>query len=157
MCSKSKILHDPEERLKKLLLKYKSYPYDVWLEKLFTYWFFATSSAPYNSNKAIEREDLITAQFYLNQALEYYTALIFILNKSFVSYRKWRLKEMKKLQYKPEDFESILRRVLTVKNWSKEEFKKKQEIIQELAERLKKKLIDSGVPKERVENPWKYG
>jgi hypothetical protein len=154
--SKSKILHDPKHRVENLLSKYERYPKKIWLEKLFLYGHFATAQAPYDSGKSIQRGDLITAQLCLNQAMEYYTALIFILNHSFVPYRKWRLKEFKKLGYKPENYEEKLCTILTTTNWTRKEFETKQVIINELVSELEKELAKAGVSKERLENPWKF-
>jgi predicted nucleotidyltransferase len=95
--SRARILYDPERELENLFAKYRRYPEKIWREKLFQYWYFATGNAPYDSGKALQRKDFITAQLYLTQAMEYYTALIFILNEHFVPYRKWRFKEFDKL------------------------------------------------------------
>ena len=154
--SKSTILFDLDGKLEMLLGKYKQYPKRVWREKLFLYWYFATGNAPYDSGKAIQRDDLTTAQLCLNQAMDYYTSLIFILNKSFVPYRKWRLRELGKLRYKPEDYIEVLRRILTTVRWTKQEFETKQNIINNLVSELEKKLLDSGVKKEKLEDPWKF-
>jgi len=154
--SKSTILFDLDGKLEMLLGKYKQYPKRVWREKLFLYWYFATGNAPYDSGKAIQRGDLTTAQLCLNQAMDYYTSLIFILNKSFVPYRKWRLRELEKLRYKPEDYAEVLRRILTTVRWTKQEFEAKQSIINNLVSELEKKLSDSGVKKEKLEDPWKF-
>jgi hypothetical protein len=153
--SRSTVLFDLNGELKVLLAKYKRYPKKVWLEKLFLYWYFATANAPYDSGKAIQRDDLATAQLCLIQAMEYYTALIFILNKNFVPYRKWRLRELEKLRYKPEDYMGVLRRILTTQKWTRQEFEAKQSIINNLVSELQKKLLESGVTKDKLENPWK--
>ena len=154
--SKSTLLFDLNHKLKILLAKYKRYPKNIWLEKLFLYWYYATGNAPYDSGKAVQRNDLISAQLYLTQAVEYYTALIFILNKSFVPYRKWRLQELEKLEYKPEDYTEILRRILMTEKWTKQEFESKQGIINNLVSKLEKKLLDVGIIKEKLENPWRF-
>jgi hypothetical protein len=153
--SRSTVLFDLNGELKVLLAKYKRYPKKVWLEKLFLYWYFATANAPYDSGKAIQRDDLVTAQLCLIQAMEYYTALIFILNKNFVPYRKWRLRELEKLKYKPEDYVEALRRILTIEKWTRQELEAKQSIINNLVSELQKKLLESGVKKDKLENPWK--
>jgi len=154
--SKSTILLDQGGKLENLLARYKRYPKKVWLDKLFVYWYYASGNAPYDSGKAIQRKDLTNAQLYLTQAMEYYTALIFILNKSFVPYRKWRLREMEKLKYKPIDCTQMLRKILTTTKWTKQEFEAKQEIINNLVSELKKKLLDCGVVMEKLDNPWKF-
>ena len=154
--SRSTILLDLNDKLKILLAKYKRYPKRIWLEKLFLYWYYATGNAPYDSEKAVQRSDLISAQVYLTQAMEYYTSLIFILNKDFVPYRKWRLRELEKLKYKPEGYIEMLRRILTTEKWTKQEFDAKQSIINNLVSELEKKLLDVGIIKEKLENPWKF-
>lgn len=154
--SKSRILLDPKHRVEGLLAGYRQYPKAIRLEKLFHYWFFATGNAPYDSAKAIQRRDFVTAQLYFIQAMEYYTPLIFILNNSFVPYRKWRLKELSKLTFKPKDYEENLRKVLTVRNWTVEELEAKQNIINQLVTSLEKKLTEAGVSEEKLKNPWKF-
>jgi predicted nucleotidyltransferase len=153
--SKCRILLDRGGKLGSLLAKYKKYPEKIWLEKLFLYWYYATGNAPYDSGKAIRRKDLISAQLYLTQAMEYYTSLIFILNKSFVPYRKWRLRELAKLKYKPDDYIGMLRSVLTTEKWTEQEFEAKQRIINDLVSELEKKMRDAGMAKEKLENPWR--
>lgn len=154
--SKSTILLDRGGKLRDLLANYRRYPEKIWLEKLFLYWYYATGNAPYDSGKAVQRKDLISAQLYLTEAMEYYTALIFILNKRFVPYRKWRLREMEKLKYKPEDYMEMLRRILTTEKWSRQEFEAKQSIINTVASELEKKLLDAGIMEEKLKNPWKF-
>ena len=154
--SKSTILLDLGGKLGNLLARYKQYPKRIWLEKLFLYWYYATGQAPYDSGKAIQRKDLMIAQLHLTQAMEYYTALIFILNKNFVPYRKWRLRELEKLKYTPTDFSQMLRKILTTTKWTRKEFEAKQGIINSLVPELKKKLVECGVTKEKLENPWRF-
>lgn len=154
--SKSTILLDLGGKLKKMLARYKRYPKRIWLKKVFLYWYYATGHAPYDSGKAIQRKDLTIAQLYLTQAMEYYTALIFILNKNFVPYRKWRLRELEKLKYKPRDYTQMLRKILTTEKWTRQEFEAKQSIINELVSELEKKLLDAGLLEEKLKNPWKF-
>jgi len=154
--SRSKILYDLEHKVADILARYRRYKRSVWLEKLFLYWYFATANAPYDSGKAIQRGDLLTAQLHLVQAMEYYTSLLFILNKSFVPYRKWRLKELSKLAYKPQGYEENLRKILTVQKWSQKELESKQNIVNELTKNLENKLLEAGVPKTKLKDPWKF-
>jgi hypothetical protein len=154
--SKSTILLDSGGKLKNVLARYKQYPKKIWLEKLFLYWYYATGQAPYDSGKAMQRKDLVIAQLHLTQAMEYYTALIFILNRNFVPYRKWRLRELEKLKYRPTDYRHMLRKILTTTKWTKQEFEAKQDIINNLVSELEKKLLECGVTKEKLENPWKF-
>lgn len=154
--AKSTILYDPKHAVKRVLSKYRQYPKTIWLAKLFAYFYHATAYAPYDSGKAIQRGDYVTAQLYLNQAMECYTALIFILNGSFVPYRKWRLKELERLAYKPQDYEECVRKVLTVKDWSKAEFEAKQDLVNKLITVLSKELSEAGVPEKKLKDPWKY-
>lgn len=154
--SRSKILHDKGNRIETLLAKYRQYSEEIWLQKLFLYWYFATGHAPYDSGKAIQRRDLLTAQLYLNQAMEYYTALIFILNRSFVPYRKWRLQELRKLVHKPLEFEERLRKVLTTFEWAVEEFQTKQDVIREFVSYFERELEKAGLPKDKIKNPQKF-
>ena len=154
--SKSTVLLDSGGKLEDLLAKYRRYSKRIWLEKLFLYWYYSTGSAPYDSGKALQRNDLISAQLYLTQAMEYCTALIFILNKCFVPYRKWRLRELEKLEYKPRAYAEILRRILTTEEWTKQEFEAKQSIINSRVFELEHKLLDAGIKKEKLDNPVKF-
>ncbi len=154
--SKSQILLDPERKIRRTLSHYRQYPNEVWLEKLFLYWFVATGHAPYDSGKSLQRGDLLTTQLYLTEALEYYMALVFILNRSFLPYRKWRLNEFRKLAYRPMKFEDRLRRILTTNEWTKEEFEAKQLIVFELAKELEQTLQQSGVSGDKIKNPQKF-
>jgi hypothetical protein len=44
--SRSKVLHDTRRGVEAILSEYKQYPTEVWRDKLFLYWFFATGSVP---------------------------------------------------------------------------------------------------------------
>lgn len=154
--SRARILYDPERELENLFAKYRRYLEKIWREKLFQYWYFATGNAPYYSGKALQRNDLMTAQLYLTQAMEYYTALIFILNEHFVPYRKWRLKEFDKLTYKPKNYKENFRKILTTTGWTGKEFEIKQSIIDNLVSELEKKLKAVGIIEEKLKNPWKF-
>jgi predicted nucleotidyltransferase len=153
---KSRILYDPKRYLKSLLAGYKRYPKKVWREKLFLYWYYATGNAPYDSRRALQRNDLMTAQLCLTQAIEYYTALIFLLNERFIPYRKWRFKELEKLAYRPENYEESFQRILTTTAWTRKEFETKQSIINSLVSELESRLQKAGISEERLKNPWKF-
>ncbi|MGQ9506362.1 MAG: DUF4037 domain-containing protein [Candidatus Bathycorpusculaceae bacterium] len=94
--STAKIMYDSDNTVKTLLDWYREYPEDIRREKMFSYFFYGWAEAPYNFEKASHRKDPLTAQFCLNNAVEIFTALLFIINHSFVPYRKWRLHQLKK-------------------------------------------------------------
>lgn len=87
------------------------------------------------------RKDLITAQLFLNNAVEIFTALLFIINHNFVPYRKWRLRELQKLEKKPEKYEEKIRQLVQTNSFDSETFNLKHKIVQEVVDKLRELLI----------------
>lgn len=155
--STSKIMYDPTGKVKSTLEKYKKYPEDVRKEKMFSYFFYGWAEAPYNFEKALQRNDPLTAQLCLNNAIEIFTALLFIVNNSFVPYRKWRLHELTKLVNKPSKYEERIKQLIRTDNFSRGTFNLKHKIIHHVVNELKKMLIQEGVPAEKIGNDmWRH-
>ncbi|MEM3566459.1 MAG: DUF4037 domain-containing protein [Candidatus Bathyarchaeia archaeon] len=113
--------------------------------------------APYNFEKAPLRKDTITAQLCLNNAVEIFTALLFIINNNFVPYRKWRLRELRKLEKKPEKYEEKIRQLVQTNSFDSEAFNLKRKIVQEVVDELRELLIQEGIPSEKVgKDMWRY-
>ncbi|MDY6765008.1 MAG: DUF4037 domain-containing protein [Halobacteria archaeon] len=153
--SQSRVLHDPTGEVSELLSKYDEYPEDVWKDRLFDYWFHATGDAPYNSGQAIRRGDLVTASLYQIRGMEYYTALAFILNKSFVPYRKWRMKAIEDLPDIPDDHVSRVRKVVA-SGVTVEEIEDNQEAINKVMGYFEERLLETGVDKRKVREPYLF-
>ncbi|MGB9683432.1 MAG: DUF4037 domain-containing protein [Candidatus Bathyarchaeales archaeon] len=155
--STSKIMYDPTGKVEDLLKKYKRYPEDIRREKMFSYCYYGWAEAPYNFEKALLRKDPITAQFCLTNAVEIFTALLFIINHNFVPYRKWRLRELQKLKKKPEKYEEKVKQLVQTNSFSSEAFNLKRKKVHEVVDKLRELVIQEGVPSENVGNDmWKY-
>jgi hypothetical protein len=155
--STSKIMYDPTGKVERLLKKYRRYPEDIRREKMFAYFYYGWAEAPYNFEKALLRKDPITAQLCLTNAVEIYTALLFIINHNFVPYRKWRLRELQKLEKKPEKYEEKVKQLIQTNSFSNEAFNLKRKKVHEIVDKLREMLIQEGVPSEKVGNDmWKY-
>jgi hypothetical protein len=155
--STSKIMYDPTVKVEDLLKKYKRYPEDIRREKMFSYFYYGWAEAPYNFEKARLRKDPITAQFGLTNAVEIFTALLFIINHNFVPYRKWRLRELQKLKKKPEKYEEKVKQLVQTNSFSSEAFNLKRKKVHEVVDKLRELVIQEGVPSENVGNDmWKY-
>ncbi|MEM3579816.1 MAG: DUF4037 domain-containing protein [Candidatus Bathyarchaeia archaeon] len=155
--STSKIMYDPAGKVKRLLEKYKWYPEDIRREKMFAYFYYGWAEAPYNFEKALLRKDPITAQFCLTNAVEIFTALLFIINNNFVPYRKWRLRELRKLEKKPEKYEEKIRQLVQTNSFECEIFNLKRKMVHEVVDELRELLIQEGVPSEKVgKDMWRY-
>ncbi|MEM3695952.1 MAG: DUF4037 domain-containing protein [Candidatus Bathyarchaeia archaeon] len=155
--STAKIMYDPDNTVKNLLDGYREYPEDIRREKMFSYFFYGWAEAPYNFEKALYGKDPLTAQLCLSNAVEIFTALLFIINRCFVPYRKWRMRQLQKIAKKPANYEYRIKQLIQTKNFSKQSFDLKHKIIDDLVNEIKEMLIQEGVPAEKIgENMWRY-
>jgi hypothetical protein len=156
--STAKIMYDPLDKLSTLLSQYRQYPEPVRLEKMFSYFYNATAASPYNSDKAIHRNDFSTAQLFLANAVELYTAVIYLINKSFIPYRKWRMHQLEKLPWKPHDFTERIANVLfSEASPRKENLHQRQKILVQIMNEIKPALIQEGVdPRKLGDDIWRY-
>jgi len=156
--SVAKIMYDPLDKLKTLLSQHKQYPESVRLEKLFSYFYHATAASPYNSDKAICRNEFSTAQLFLVNAAELYTAIVYLINKSFIPYRKWRIHQIEKLSWKPHNLvERITNVLFSEGSPTREILREKQETLVQIMNEIKPKLIEEGVaPQKLGDDLWRY-
>jgi len=156
--STAKIMHDPSGKLEALLSRYKQYPESVRLEKMFSYFYHATAASPYNSDRAIHRHDYLTAQLFLANAAELYTALLYLANKSFIPYRKWRIRQLDTLPRKADGYIQKISKVLFGEGSPKKEgLREKQAIIMQMMNEVRAILIQEGVdPRKLADDLWRY-
>lgn len=156
--STAKVMYDPSDKLKVFLDKYRHYPEPVRLEKMFSYFYHATAASPYNSDRAIHRQEYPTAQLFLTHAVELYTALLYLINKSFIPYRKWRIRLIEKLPRKPDNFvKSITKVLFSEEPATKETLHEKQAIITQIMNEIRPMLIQGGVDPRKLGNDlWRY-
>jgi len=156
--STANILYDQTGRIKNLLETYKQYPEPIRLEKMFSYFYHATAASPYNSDRAIKRQDYSTAQLFMINAMELYTALLFLINKSFIPYRKWRIRQLALLQRKPSEYKQrILKVIFNKGSHSEEMLLNKQSIVIGIMNEIKSMLLEEGVdPRKLGDDLWRY-
>lgn len=156
--SKAKVMHDPSGRVEALLNRYKQYPESVRLEKMFSYFYHATAASPYNSDRAIHRHDYLAAQLFLANAAELYTALLYLANRSFIPYRKWRIHQLNTLPRKPDAYVHKISKVLFGEgSHTEEELHEKQAIIIQIMNEVKAMIIKEGVdPRKLADDIWRY-
>lgn len=154
----AEIMYDPLGKLKTLLSQYKQYPEPVRLEKMFSYFYHATAASPYNSGRAIYRNELSTAQLFLVNAVELYTAIVYLINKSFIPYRKWRIHQMERLPLKPHDFAKRIANVLFSEGPpTREILHEKQGTLVQIMNEIKPMLIREGIdPQKLGDDLWRY-
>lgn len=153
-----KIMYDPTGKVKELLDRYKQYPESVRQEKMFSYFFYATGASPYNSEKAILRKDYVTAQMFLTNAVELYTSLLYLINRSFIPYRKWRINQLDKLLRKPDNYVKKISKVLfDEKPPSKETLTAKQAIVMQIMEETRLMLLQEGMDSRKIaDDLWRF-
>jgi hypothetical protein len=156
--SGAKIMYDRTGKIKTLLNKYKQYPESVRMEKMFSYFYHATAASPYNSDKAIQRGDYQTAQLFLTYAIELYTALLYLINRSFIPYRKWRIYQLTGLSKKPSDYEEKISKVLFPEgSLRKEILRANQSIVIGIMSDINSMLLQEGIDSRKLgDDLWRY-
>jgi hypothetical protein len=125
---------------------------------MFSYFYNATAASPYNSDKATCRNDFSTAQFFLVSAVELYVAIVYLINKSFIPYRKWRIHQLEKLAWKPPHIEEEIAKILfNEKLPISDLLHEKQGILVQIMNDIKPMLIREGVDAQRLgDDLWRY-
>ncbi|NMD38427.1 MAG: DUF4037 domain-containing protein [Christensenellaceae bacterium] len=95
------------------LLSY--YPNDVALKKLSAYLSLAAQSGQYNYMRCIKHGELAASQLAINEFVNNILNIIFILNKAYLPFYKWRFKALRTLPTL-RNLEPLLYKLLTTSN-----------------------------------------
>lgn len=87
-------------RKRESLLAY--YPEGVWLEKLGKKLIYAAQTGQYNYGRMMARGDYVTAGITLSKYMETIMEVVYLLNRTYCPYYKWKRKMMGTLQVLPE-------------------------------------------------------
>lgn len=78
------------------------YPYEVWIERLYTTLIKCAQTGQYNYGRMMAREDYVSAQIALSDYMKEMMKLIFLLNRRYAPYYKWLHRGTKDLLVLPE-------------------------------------------------------
>jgi predicted nucleotidyltransferase len=126
--SKSRIVFDPDGRIRELLRKKMRTPKERWIERIVTCaeymdWY----CCPQREGTAtlvetwIERGDLISAHYCINHAIDLLLEIIYVLNKEFLPPPKWRIFYSYNLNWLPRDYRKLLEEAIKVESSSASE------------------------------------
>jgi predicted nucleotidyltransferase len=123
--SKSRIVFDPNGRLKELLREKTKGTHEHWIERIvicaeYMSWY----CCPKREGVAtlvetwIKRGDLISANYCINYAIDLLLETIFALNKEFLPAPKWRIFYSYDLKWLPRDYGKLLEEAMKVESFS---------------------------------------
>lgn len=75
----------------------KHYPRDVQLKKMAAECMQIAQSGQYNFSRSLQRQQYVAAHHALDQFIEHYSSIIYLLNKVYKPYYKWEHEGLKKL------------------------------------------------------------
>lgn len=102
-CTNGKVFIDPAGDFSKIRAQLKSYyPEDVRLKKIAARCMSAAQSGQYNYARCLRRNDPYGMHCTLAQFVETILALLFLINRRFMPYFKWRLKTASELSIPPD-------------------------------------------------------
>lgn len=120
-------------------------PEDVRLKKLAGNILLMAQSGQYNYSRCIKRGETAAAQLAVTEFVNTALKVIFLINKKFMPYYKWTFRALRELE-KLSDLYDSLEYLISSTNEA-EESKKKQEIIEQISERIIRELIEQKLTK----------
>ena len=120
-------------------------PEDVRLKKLAGNILLMAQSGQYNYSRCIKRGETAAAQLAVTEFVNTALKVIFLINKKFMPYYKWTFRALRELE-KLSDLYDSLEYLISSTNEA-EESKKKQEIIEQISERIISELIEQKLTK----------
>lgn len=120
-------------------------PEDVRLKKLAGNILLMAQSGQYNYSRCIKRGETAAAQLAVTEFVNTALKVIFLINKKFMPYYKWTFRALRELK-KLSDLYDSLEYLISSTNEA-EESKKKQEIIEQISERIISELIEQKLTK----------
>ncbi|MEM3011177.1 MAG: nucleotidyltransferase domain-containing protein [Candidatus Bathyarchaeia archaeon] len=99
----------------------------------------------------IERDDLVTAHYCLNYAVDLLLKIIFALNREFLPAPKWRLFYSYGLKWLPKGYKELVKEALCVKDFSASEFERRLKAIRTLWREVAQKIEqETGLKREQL-------
>jgi hypothetical protein len=117
------IAYDPKGKIKKLIdekVKFRPNERERLMKKSFLLanWFIDTAAKSW-----IERGDIVSANQSVNQAIDHLVDYVFLKNKEFIPFVKWKYFYVKKIKKIPQDFSERLDELLLIKAYSQKDVK----------------------------------
>jgi len=147
---KSIVLHDPSGRFQNIKEKVNKYfPEDIWKDKIFEKWFQVSFNG---IKKALERNEIITAQIDKGKMIQAVMELVFLLNRQYLPPIKWLHRLFLNLPHLSKEIEPHLNLILEIQD--PDEFEKENRLVNEIIGRYLKS--NNLLSNEKIEKPWMF-
>lgn len=138
--SYAKIMYDPAGELQQLFTEKLKKKTDV--DAAGGFLFGAWWSYRLAGDIWIRREDALQGHYCLNNAIEPLISALFIANKEYVPHEKWLIHMSRTLQWKPDHYEELLKKIFDTGDMSIESLKVRQAAIDDLWNAIDQKLCN---------------
>jgi len=145
--SNSKIVLDPEGKIKELLKQKLRSPQSFWTRRLvvcaeYLKWYCCPPKDNVGSitETWVDRGDLLAAHYCLNYAVDLLIEMIFALNREYLPPPKWRMFYSYRLPWLPESYRKPIEQAMNAKTLSLTEIKRRLEVIREMWRKILPKL-----------------
>ena len=145
----AEVVFDPSGAVKAVICKKLAAPQAFWIQRIVccaTYltwyccppheaWVFTRDRLGIPSTIAeswVDRGDVVAAHYCLHYGVDLLLQLIFALNREYVPVPKWRLHYSYELKWLPNDYQALLKEILSTRSLSVEELHRKLGAIQKL-------------------------
>lgn len=136
--SYAKIMYDPAGELQHLFTEKLKQKTDV--DTAGGFLFGAWWSYRLAGDIWIRREDALQGHYCLNNAIEPLISALFIANKEYVPHEKWLIHISKTLQWTPDNYEELLKKIFDTGDMSVASLKRRQAAIDNLWHQIDQKL-----------------
>ncbi|MDH5483560.1 MAG: nucleotidyltransferase domain-containing protein [Candidatus Bathyarchaeota archaeon] len=137
--SKAKIVFDPEGKIKRVFKEKLKVPKDFWVRRLvicaeYLKWYCCSPRADVGTiaESWIERGDPVSAHYCVTYSTDLLLKIIFALNKEFLPVQKWRMLYSYRLKWLPENYETLIKEAMTVRNFSVKDLSRRMKAIQKM-------------------------
>jgi len=145
--SNSKIIFDPEGKIKELFRQKLRSPKNFWTRRIavraeYLKWYCCPPKDSIGSiaETWVDRGDLLAAHYCLNYAVDLLTEMIFALNKEHLPPPKWRMFYSYRLRWLPESYNALIAEGMKAKRSSSRDINRRLRAIRETWRQILPKL-----------------
>lgn len=137
--SRAQIVYDPKGEVKRVFEEKLRLPKVLWTKRIvvcaeYLKWYACPPEDGVGTvaESWIERDDLASAHYCLDYALELLIRLVYTLNKEFLAPPKWRIHYSQNLKWLPKDYKTLVKEAMITKSLSAKDFNRRLEAIRKL-------------------------